>query len=83
MGNTTTSLTSTAPGSLNTTGPRVTFYLFHMLPEWIAIAVLFGFNVREIFVTGLFGDHRWRDETPEEKQKREAKMDKKAAQYAV
>lgn len=54
-----------------------------MLPEWIAIAVLFGFNVREIFVTGLFGDHRWRDETPEEKQKREAKMNKKAAQYAV
>lgn len=53
----TTSLTSMAPGSLNSTASKTTFYIFNIAPEWITVAVLHGLNVRETFETGLYGDH--------------------------
>jgi len=69
----TTSSTSTAPGSLNAPAEKATFYIFHIFPEWLSAVVLLAFNVREEFGTGPYGDKRWRDETPEEKRKREMK----------
>lgn len=53
----TTSLTSTGPGSLNDPASKATFYIFHAGPELLAAAVLLGVNVREMFGTGLTGDH--------------------------
>lgn len=52
----TDSLTSTAPGSLNDPASKTTFYIFHIVPEWICSVVLLGIDVRERFDTGLFGD---------------------------
>jgi hypothetical protein len=61
MHNRTTSLVSTAPGSQNTAVSKATFYTLHLLPEWIASAMLVGVNIREVFNTGPFGDYMWRD----------------------
>ncbi|KAJ3529945.1 hypothetical protein NM688_g7782 [Phlebia brevispora] len=61
MHNKTPSLTSTAPGSLNTATSKATFYVFHALPEWLAAAILLAVNVRERFGTGRFGDYRFTD----------------------
>ena len=58
------------PNSLDSLSAKALFYIFHVLPEWLAILVLFSVNVRKTFGTALFGDFRWRDETPEEKKKR-------------
>lgn len=76
MFHTTDSLTSTAAGSLNSPASRITFYIFHIAPEWIAVATLFAFNVRQLFETGPMGD-RMRDETAEEKAKRLEKADRR------
>jgi len=57
----TTSLTSTAPGSGNTPGEKSTFYLFHMLSDWMAAALLLLPNVRGMFATGMWGDWRAMD----------------------
>jgi hypothetical protein len=70
MGNTTDSLQSTAPGSLNSHGDKAGFYIFHVLLEWLSIVLLFAFNSRQEFNTGLIGDWRYRDETPKELKKR-------------
>ncbi len=87
MSNITTELTSQAPGSLNTPADKITFYIFHILPEWMAAATLFGFRMREIFQTGLSGDNRWRDERPDEREDRleeeREKEDKKKAMIKV
>jgi hypothetical protein len=69
----TTSLTSTAPGSQNTPAEKAAFYVFHILPEWISVLILLLCNVRDMFGTGMFGDHRFRDETQREKDIKEAK----------
>lgn len=53
-----------------------------MLPEWLALAILFGMNTRQIVGTGPFGDYRWRDETPKEAQRRLKRQEKKAAKKA-
>ena len=53
----TTSLTSTGPSSLNDPASKATFYVFHAGLELLAAAVLLGVNVREMFGTGLTGDH--------------------------
>lgn len=71
MYHTTTSLISMSPSSLNTVTAKATFYIFHMIPEWMAVALLLGFNVREMFGTGAFGD--WRGETPSQKERRKTK----------
>ncbi|KAF9462282.1 hypothetical protein BDZ94DRAFT_1261516 [Collybia nuda] len=78
MFNTTSSITSTEPGSLNSTGAKTTFYVLHVLPEWLANTLLFGFNIRRMYGTGMFGDWRNEDETEEERKKREMKELKKA-----
>lgn len=60
----TTSLTSLGPHSLNTRGEKAVFYVFHAAPEWLAAAILFAINVREVFGTGLLGDYRSKDKKP-------------------
>jgi hypothetical protein len=74
----TTSLTSLAPGSLNSHGAKATFYVLHVLPEWLALATIFLFNIRQTFGTGVIGDVRAMDETPKQREKREKREAKKA-----
>jgi hypothetical protein len=74
----TTSLTSRAPGSLNSHSAKATFYILHVLPEWIALTIIFRFNIRQTFGTGIAGDIRFRDETPKQRDKREKKEVKQA-----
>ncbi|KAF9244869.1 hypothetical protein BU15DRAFT_41673 [Melanogaster broomeanus] len=62
----TTSLTSTAAGSGNTPAEKLTFYVFHMLSDWMAAALLLLPNVREMFATGMWGDWRAMDALPQE-----------------
>ena len=52
MGFQTEDLLTLAPGSLNDSQSKATFYVFHVAPEWLAIATLLGVNVRERFVLG-------------------------------
>ncbi|EKM54303.1 uncharacterized protein PHACADRAFT_258079 [Phanerochaete carnosa HHB-10118-sp] len=49
MGNKTTSLISTAPGSDNTPAEKTAFYLFQVVPELITSATLLGINAKEVF----------------------------------
>jgi len=53
---------------LNSSAAKVTFYTLHILPEWVATFILLLADVRKRFGTGPFGDLRWQDETPTEKQ---------------
>ena len=82
MGNKTTSLS--APSVLSTPLSKAGFYVFHVLPEWLASLIIFGNNIRKSFGTGLIGDWRPWDETERERvkrldreAKREAKRQKK------
>lgn len=52
----TTSLTSTAPGSLNTHAEKAVFYVLMVAPETVAAAILLSLDIRNIFGTGLIGD---------------------------
>ncbi|OCH92707.1 hypothetical protein OBBRIDRAFT_886068 [Obba rivulosa] len=52
----TTSLLSSAPGSLNSTASKTSFYVLHVLPEWFATLLMVSINVREWYGTGLKGD---------------------------
>jgi len=65
------------PNPLDSSTAKATFYTFHILPEWLAVLVLCSVNVRKTFGTALFGDWRWRDETPKEKKKRLARRAKR------
>lgn len=58
MYNTTDSLLSRGPGSFSSPMAKGLFYMFHMLPEWLAIIAYLGPNNRKIFSTGPFGDWR-------------------------
>ncbi|RPD57703.1 hypothetical protein L226DRAFT_573590 [Lentinus tigrinus ALCF2SS1-7] len=60
----TTSLLSDAPGSLNSLDSKITFYVFHSAPEYLAAAILITLDVRRVFATGLWGDRRFRDPQP-------------------
>jgi hypothetical protein len=71
----TTSLSS--PSVLNTPLAKAGFYVFHVLPEWLASLILFGNNIRKTFGTGLVGDWRIMDETEKQRLKREEKMAKR------
>ncbi|KAG0703251.1 hypothetical protein DFH29DRAFT_803726 [Suillus ampliporus] len=77
MYNRTTSLTSLAPGSGNTSSEKLTFYIFHMLSDWLAVALLLVPNIRSIYKTGMWGDWRAIDPLPQEQEwarkRREAK----------
>ncbi|KAG8898635.1 hypothetical protein FRB99_007245 [Tulasnella sp. 403] len=44
------------PDSLTTTPSKVTFYLFHCLPELIIATYIQSMNLRAVFNTGPFGD---------------------------
>jgi hypothetical protein len=59
--------------SLNTQADKATFYVFHVLPDWIVVAMLGIFNVKEICQVDFRGDERWWDETPKARAKRENK----------
>ena len=79
MHNSTDSLLSRGPGSLSSPTAKALFYVFHMLPEWMASVILLGLNARMIFETGPFGDWRSSDkETEWEKKKREKRERKEA-----
>jgi hypothetical protein len=73
----TTSLS--APSPLNTPSLKALFYVFHVLPEWLASLILFGDNIRKTFGTGLAGDWRPWDETEKERVKRLARVAKREA----
>ena len=60
----TTSLTSTAPGTLNSNLSKAGFYVFHAAPEFLAIEILMALNPRRVFATGTLGDLRFRDPKP-------------------
>jgi hypothetical protein len=77
MGLKTTSLTSPSP--LDTPRSKATFYIFHVLPEWLASLILFGYNIRETFGTGLLGDWRISDETEKQRVQRLAREAKQEA----
>jgi hypothetical protein len=59
-----------APSPLNTPLSKASFYIFHVLPEWLASLILFGYNIRKTFGTGLAGDLRLWDETEQKRMKR-------------
>ncbi|TBU51960.1 hypothetical protein BD310DRAFT_273837 [Dichomitus squalens] len=52
----TTSLTSTAPGSLTSNLSKAGFYVVHVTPEFLAAAVLLSLNAHCVFATGMWGD---------------------------
>jgi hypothetical protein len=76
MYNRTTSLTSTAPGSGNTFLEKGAFYIFHMLSDWLAVALLLVPNIRAIFRTGMWGD--WRAIDPPTQEQERARKRKEA-----
>jgi len=71
------------PNPLDSSTAKAMFYIFHVLPEWLAALFLFSVNVRKTFGTALFGDWRWRDETPKEKEKRLARRAKKEEKKGI
>ena len=77
------SLDSTAPGTLNSPGAKASFYILHILPEWIAAATLLAFNTRKIFGTGVLGDWRGIDDRPVDIERREKRKAKQAAKKAA
>ena len=52
----TTSLLSTAPGSLNSPQAKAVFYALHVGLEFLAIAIVQSLDVRRLFATGKWGD---------------------------
>ena len=48
----TSNLLSTGPGSLNSSSSKATFYVFHIAPEWLAVALFLSVNVRKRFGRG-------------------------------
>ncbi|KIJ67695.1 hypothetical protein HYDPIDRAFT_107161 [Hydnomerulius pinastri MD-312] len=79
----TTSLISKAPGSGNTPVEKATFYIFHMLSDWMAIALLLVPNVREMFATGMWGDWRAVDPSPAELEWQRKRKEAKAQRNLV
>ncbi|RXW23523.1 hypothetical protein EST38_g2350 [Candolleomyces aberdarensis] len=75
-------LDSTVPGTLNSPGAKASFYILHILPEWLASAILLGFNTRKSFGTGAFGDWRGVDDRPKDIERREKRKAKRAAKKA-
>ncbi|KAJ6501612.1 hypothetical protein C8R47DRAFT_233833 [Mycena vitilis] len=73
MHNTTPDVAAKDHHSLNTAEDKAAFYVVHLVPEYIVVVMLCVYNVKEVFQTGNWGDLRWRDETPNEREKRERK----------
>ncbi|KAF9568236.1 hypothetical protein CPC08DRAFT_757736 [Agrocybe pediades] len=59
----TTSLAEPTP--LDTPAGKAEFYVFHVLPEWSVLCLLYMINVRKTFSTGFAGDWRARDKKEE------------------
>ena len=64
MQDSTTSLLSTAPGAHNSARAKAAFYVFHVAPEFLSVAILVCLDVRRVFSTGLWGDTRSKDPKP-------------------
>ena len=77
------SIFATGPDTLNSPGAKAAFYILHAFPEWLASLVLFSTNVRMVFGTGMFGDWRRKDETAEQRAKREEKERQKSERKAM
>jgi hypothetical protein len=78
-----TKVTSLTESKLNRPGEKAAFYIFHILPEWLATVVLLVDNIRKTFGTGLAGDWRFKDETGREKKKRIASEEKRKARKVL
>ncbi|KAI0645174.1 hypothetical protein C8Q79DRAFT_756659 [Trametes meyenii] len=65
MHHSTTSLLSMVHGSQNTHGEKVVFYVLHVAPEWLAVALLLSVDARSKFKTGLLGDRNSNKPMPE------------------
>ncbi|KAF6763156.1 hypothetical protein DFP72DRAFT_525527 [Ephemerocybe angulata] len=72
----TPSLDPSLPGTLNSPAGKALFYLLHVLPEWVAAAILIVPNTRKAFGTGIIGDYRGWDDSPAEIQKRRDKQER-------
>ena len=82
MSFTTSSYSSLEPGSNNSTLDKSIFYLLNVLPEWTFVAIICSINVREVLGISLKGDERCRDETKEERERREIKEQEKKLKNA-
>ena len=74
-----TSLSDPLASPLNTPPSKAAFYIFHVLPEWLASLIIFGNNIRKTFGTGFVGDRRLWDETEKERDERLKKEAKREA----
>ncbi|KAF7306534.1 hypothetical protein MIND_00444700 [Mycena indigotica] len=79
MWHTTADIAAPTHAALNTRADKVMFYLFHVLPEWLVVTLLSLVNAKQVCNLGLRGDHRSKDETPEQREKRWAKVRAKKA----
>ncbi|KAH9932233.1 uncharacterized protein B0H18DRAFT_51229 [Fomitopsis serialis] len=61
MPSTTTSLLPSAPDPLNGPIAKALFYVFHIVPEWLAAVLVLCINVRVVYNTGFGGDLRVKD----------------------
>ncbi|KAF7320156.1 hypothetical protein MKEN_00800100 [Mycena kentingensis (nom. inval.)] len=82
MGQTTDDIQSPTHAALNTSLDKVGFYVVHILPEYLSVALMTVFNVKEICNLGWKGDFRSRDEKPEERTKRWEKERKRREKRA-
>lgn len=48
-------LQSHEPGSLNSTTSKATFYIFHILPEFVCVISFLSVNLRVMYNTGFLG----------------------------
>ena len=48
-----------APGSLNSAGSKASFYVLHVVPEFLAAVTLMSLDTRHMFATGTWGDMGW------------------------
>lgn len=58
---------------------QATFYVFHLLPEWICICVLLGTNVRARFRTGRLGDYELVEADRDKRLRQAAEQDEQGA----
>ncbi|KAJ7071422.1 hypothetical protein C8F01DRAFT_1110461 [Mycena amicta] len=74
MRHTTPDTSAHTHAALNTGIDKVGFYILHVLPEWLSVALLSIVNVKQVCNLGIRGDFRSKDEPPEKREKRWAKL---------
>ncbi|KAJ7630553.1 hypothetical protein FB45DRAFT_793104 [Roridomyces roridus] len=82
MRTTTADISDRNAESQNVLADKVTFYIVHILPEWLVVAMTCVFNVRQLCQTGIKGDTRRHDETPTERAKRERREQERSTKKA-